>query len=196
MSSDMVYTYFYTKPENGARFSLEGKNRMENVGRLPCGGEILFLREDPIAALYEATRGGAEYDPTIDEDRWQVLCPHLKIETCPGWDGLRKMLRDTAEKKRTNQASTMPAGNENFLYGDANGTRVRNGNGVTGPILGTRYGEVELPKEIVEVTGECGEAAQAAENAARANAHGEDVEVCHGGIIAFLKWFFGWKGKR
>lgn len=193
----MMYKVFYTKEKNGWRFSKGSQDRrLESIGQLPCGGEIFFLQEDPLAALYEAARGGAKYDPTVDEDRWQVACPDPERETCPGWDCLRKMLRCVAEKKRANQSSTMPAGNENFLYGDANGTRVRNGNGVTGPILGTRDGEINLPEEIVQVARECGKAAQAAENAARANAHGEEVEVCHGGIIAFLKWFFGWKGKR
>lgn len=190
----MEYNCFCTKPENGWRFGLGAKDRLEKVGRLPCGGEIYFLREDPLAALYEAARGGAKYDPTIDEDRWHVLCPYLKRKTCPGWDGLRKMLGEVAEKKRTDQVTAMPRGDENFLDGDADGTRVRNGNGVAGPILGTRYGDIDLPEEIVQVARECGEAAKAAENAARADAHGEKVNVCHGGIIAFFKRLQGRRG--
>lgn len=186
---------FHTKPENAYRFA-EAKEagRLELIQYLPCEGALLFMREDPLAALYEAARGSAKYDPTVDEDRWQICCPYLEREACPGWDGLRKMLRGVAEKKRANQSSTVPTGDENFLYGDANGTRVRNGNGVAGPILGTRYGEVELPKEIVEVARECGKAAQAAKDAASTDAHGEDVEVCHGGIIAFFKRLIGRRG--
>ena len=186
------FNCFCTKRENEYRFT-EAKeaNRMEMIQYLPCQGMLLFMREDPLAALYEATRGGAKYDPTIDEDRWEIVCPYRERKTCPGWDGLRKMLREVAEKRRANQVGATTTGDENFLDGDANGTRVRNGNGVTGPILGTRYGEINLPEEIVKVARECGEAAQAAEDAARADAHGEEVKVCHGGIIAFIRRIFG-----
>lgn len=199
--NDKVANCFHTKKENGWRFDkalLE--ERYEEISVLPCGGRINFMREDPLAALYESISSGPNYNPAVDEDRWQIVCPNLKREACPGWDCLRKVLREAAEKERVNNEALMQGTtveeNEYFPNGNAYAARIRNGNGVAGPIVGTRYGYIEIPKEIVEVARECGKAAQAAEDAARANAHGEDVEVCHGGIIAFLKWFFGWKGKR
>ena len=190
---EIIHNDFCTKPGNRIRFVRASMDdRLERVATLPCGGEVMFAREDSLAALYDMARSGTQYDPTIDEDRWQVLCPYRDSKACPGWDGLRKVLREVAEKVRMNDDGLVEdAGvedDEKFPNGKACAARIRNGNGVAGPIIGTGYGEINLPEEIIEVARKCGEAAKAAQDAARAD---DDGKCVHGGIIAFLARLFG-----
>lgn len=193
---------FMTKPRARVRFLLGAHDgRLQSVLRLPCGGEVYYLREKPCGALWRLAVGKGEYDPAVDVDRYAVACPlpydsalDEEAHVCPAWDALRREMDFVKNKGVGNDGFSVAVDVERgFEDDDARWSGVYEEHGYCGPIVEhrkpigargvahivTAAEECERRREHGSDGGDCGKG------------KGKDVvngaETVHEGIIAKIK---------
>lgn len=164
-------------------------DRLRTIKRLPCGGELCFLPQDP--ALAEDFRSACSYDykPARDIGRYMVICPpnNGKIQECPWWNAFREVFM--AWKRRGFKIAPGSVKiKQNLGDADADAPWIGYRDGSAGPVLSYYSFELEMPKDIEEIAAECKRAAYAAQYP---EDRGKDDDGVHGGSIPFFKRLIG-----
>ena len=178
-----------TKRKTASRFWCH-KEQLHLTMMLPCGGDLWFLGEDWLAALYQLALGRAKYDPSVDIDRYAIVCPIENVEpdACPAWNAIREMLAEGMGNTDGNGAGNVSSGSEqNLIKAKGYGTFVCDSDGTAGPIASRYYPETDAAKAVKEAAKKCSRGTERGDNAADEN----DV-VFHAGIISkFIAWLKG-----
>ena len=168
-------------------------DRLRTIKRLPCGGELCFLPQDP--ALAEDFRSACSYDykPARDIGRYIVLCPFdkVKIHECPWWNAFRKVFM-AWNLRGFKVAPGSVKIKQQVGDADADAPWIGYRDGSAGPVLEYYGFELEMPKDIEEIAAECERAAYAAQYPEN---RGEDLDGVHSDSIPFFERMFG-KGKK
>lgn len=167
--------------------------RLRTVCRLPCGGELLFMTEDPVLAEEFRSVSGNDYKPARDINRYVVCCQFKNLDShkCPWWNAFREAFSGWKLRGFKVASGTFEV-KQDSVDADANAPWIGYRDGSAGPVL-AQYGfELDMPKDIEKVAAECERAAYAAQYPEN---RGEDVDGVHGDSIPFFKRLFG-KGEK
>lgn len=100
--------WYMTKRSMSSRFDCNA--HFSGILLLPCGGRLVYLKEDADVTFRRLAAGKTDYDPTADIDRYAVVCavgggePH----ECPAWDAVRRVIGLAKEKRVGYQACPVP----------------------------------------------------------------------------------------
>lgn len=100
--------WYMTKRSMSSRFGFDA--HFSGILLLPCGGRLVYLKEDADVTFRRLAAGKTDYDPTADIDRYAVVCavgggePH----ECPAWDAVRRVIGLAKEKRTGYKASPVP----------------------------------------------------------------------------------------
>lgn len=187
-----VRNWFCGAPLRDGRNFHRATERFASVCLLPCGGELVFVKEDPSLAVELRSACCDKYNPSLDIGRYVVLCPirDKHVRECPWWEAFREVFA----RRHVQTAHIAPGAvgiGQDVRDADAHAPWIGYRDGAAGPVA-VRFGfELEMPKDIVQVAEECRRAAEPAERAA------DVVQGVHGGwIIAFIRRLIRRGGKR
>lgn len=108
---------YMTKRCMASRF--DGGN-YSGVLLFPCGGRLVYLKEDTDVTFRRLAAGKTDYDPTVDVDRYFVICPVGGGEPheCPAWDAVRRALQLAKEKRVGYESRVIPEDVDEYGFDD------------------------------------------------------------------------------
>lgn len=108
---------YMTKRCMSSRF--DGGN-YSGVLLFPCGGRLVYLKEDADVTFRRLAAGKTDYDPTVDVDRYFVICPVGGGEPheCPAWDAVRRALQLAKEKRVGYESRVIPEDVDEYGFDD------------------------------------------------------------------------------
>ena len=163
--------------------------RFRTICRLPCGGELLFMTEDPVLAENFRSVSGDNYKPARDINRYVVYCQfkNLNSRECPWWNAFREAFagwKFRGFKVAPGSVKVEQQGGD----ADADAPWIGYRDGGAGPVC-AHYGfEMEMPEDIEEITAKCERAAYAAQYPKERS---DGAESVHGESIPFFKRLLG-----
>lgn len=109
---------YMTKRSMASRFDF---GHYSGVFLFPCGGRLVYLKEDTDATFRRLAAGKTDYDPTVDVDRYFVVCPVGGGEPheCPAWDAVRRALQFAKEKRAGYESRVIPEDIDEYGFDDA-----------------------------------------------------------------------------
>lgn len=112
------YCTYMTKRCMASRFD---DGNYSGVLRFPCGGRLVYLEEDADVTFRRLAAGKTDYDPTIDVDRYFVVCPvgGGELHKCPAWDAVRLALLFAKEKRVGYESRVIPEDVDEYGFDDA-----------------------------------------------------------------------------
>ena len=102
-------TRYMTKWSMASRFDGFG-GRIFGILLFPCWGRLIYLEEDASITFCRLAAGKTDYDPTVDIDRYAVVCPADGVDCheCPAWDAVRRVLELAKEKRVGYEGTPVP----------------------------------------------------------------------------------------
>ena len=100
--------WYMTKRYMASRFDCNAL--FSGILLFPCGGRLVYLKEDADVTFRRLAAGKTDYDPTADIDRYAVVCAVGGVEKheCPAWDAVRRVIGLAKEKRTGYQARPVP----------------------------------------------------------------------------------------
>ena len=100
--------WYMTKRYMASRFDCNA--HFSGILLFPCGGRLVYLKEDADVTFCRLAAGKTDYDPTADIDRYAVVCAVGGVERheCPAWDAVRRVIGLAKEKRTGYQARPVP----------------------------------------------------------------------------------------
>ena len=110
--------WYMTKRSMASRFD---HGNYSGVLPFPCGGRLVYLKEDADVTFRRLAAGKTDYDPTVDVDRYFVICPVGGGEPheCPAWDAVRRALQFAKEKRTGYESRVIPEDVDEYGFDDA-----------------------------------------------------------------------------